>query len=254
MDAKRVQELVDNPNFIKGIYNYCDRWCERCPRTSQCSVFAIDSERAARPEERDRQNEAYWRKVADIFAVTMDLLKESAERYGIDLDSLNEEPLTEPCVRQDKTARTHPCAVAAQEYATRAGLLLESLWESQLGEGKRGSHAEAWDAREVIRWYQHMIFVKIARALRGQLDEGAEEYADAVEDSLLSAKVALIAIDRSIAAWAGLRKQFRSHEDKIFEMLVWLDRLRRAVEPVFPSARTRLRPGFEDLDRNSSQE
>ena len=26
--------------FIVGIFNYCDRWCERCPLTSRCLVFA----------------------------------------------------------------------------------------------------------------------------------------------------------------------------------------------------------------------
>ena len=26
--------------FIVGVYNYCDRWCERCPLTSRCRVFA----------------------------------------------------------------------------------------------------------------------------------------------------------------------------------------------------------------------
>ena len=26
--------------FIVGVYNYCDRWCERCAFTSRCRVFA----------------------------------------------------------------------------------------------------------------------------------------------------------------------------------------------------------------------
>ena len=26
--------------FIVGVYNYCDRWCERCLLTSRCRVFA----------------------------------------------------------------------------------------------------------------------------------------------------------------------------------------------------------------------
>ena len=28
-------------NFIPGIFNYCDRWCERCPLTARCSVYAM---------------------------------------------------------------------------------------------------------------------------------------------------------------------------------------------------------------------
>ena len=26
--------------FILGIFNYCDRWCERCTLSGRCSVFA----------------------------------------------------------------------------------------------------------------------------------------------------------------------------------------------------------------------
>ena len=27
--------------FILGIFNYCDRWCERCPFTSRCRSFSM---------------------------------------------------------------------------------------------------------------------------------------------------------------------------------------------------------------------
>ena len=26
--------------FIVDVYNYCDRWCEACPLTSRCRLFA----------------------------------------------------------------------------------------------------------------------------------------------------------------------------------------------------------------------
>ncbi|MDO8793409.1 MAG: hypothetical protein Q7J25_02180 [Vicinamibacterales bacterium] len=30
--------------FIVSIFNYCDRWCERCPLTARCRVFAMSAE------------------------------------------------------------------------------------------------------------------------------------------------------------------------------------------------------------------
>lgn len=38
MRTKDLIDLADNPNFIAGIYNYCVRWCERCPFTARCLV------------------------------------------------------------------------------------------------------------------------------------------------------------------------------------------------------------------------
>ena len=32
------------PDMIPGIYNYCDRWCERCAYTSRCLQYQIESE------------------------------------------------------------------------------------------------------------------------------------------------------------------------------------------------------------------
>ncbi|MCB0550950.1 MAG: hypothetical protein KDD19_25495 [Phaeodactylibacter sp.] len=29
---------------IPGIYNYCDRWCERCSFTSRCLLYAQEQE------------------------------------------------------------------------------------------------------------------------------------------------------------------------------------------------------------------
>ena len=39
--AERMKQLAANPDFISGIYNYYDQWCERCPMTSRCSVYAM---------------------------------------------------------------------------------------------------------------------------------------------------------------------------------------------------------------------
>ena len=44
MAARRrsLKELAGDPQFISGVYNYCDRWCERCPLTSRCFVYATE--------------------------------------------------------------------------------------------------------------------------------------------------------------------------------------------------------------------
>ena len=66
------------------------------------------------------------------------------------------------------------------------------------------------------------------------------------KDSDGSAKVALIGLDRSIAAWGAVRSHFPKEEDSIFELLIGLGRLRSKVEEVFPNARSFVRLGFDD--------
>jgi hypothetical protein len=73
-----------------------------------------------------------------------------------------------------------------------------------------------------------------------------EDLKDIPSDADGSAKIALIGIDRSIAAWAVILKSMPEQEKEILDFLVQLERLRRQAEQTFPKARAFVRPGFDD--------
>jgi hypothetical protein len=98
---------------------------------------------------------------------------------------------------------------------------------------------------EIIHWYQHFIYVKLMRAVRGTLGNAEEECEGFPKDSDGSAKVALIAIDRSMAAWGYMHQFFPSHRDQIMGIIVHLERLRNRTETIFPEVRHFVRPGFD---------
>jgi hypothetical protein len=104
--------------------------------------------------------------------------------------------------------------------------------------------ADLQDCLEVIRWFQHQIYVKLCRAATGMIRGDLEGDDYHPHDANGSAKVALLGIERSIAAWATLRRRFPDHEDAILA-LGTLQRLRRQVEAAFPDARAFRRPGFD---------
>ena len=62
-----------------------------------------------------------------------------------------------------------------------------------------------------------------------EVAEEDEEMAEFPKDSEGTAKVALIAMDRSIGAWGQLLRTFPERETPTLELLVYLDRLRRAA-------------------------
>jgi len=102
------------------------------------------------------------------------------------------------------------------------------------------------DCVEVIRWYQAFIYVKLCRAFMSFVEEEEERTLAAPRDSSGSAKVALIAIERSLAAWVAMREMFPEETDSMLEILLHLDRLRRSVKRKFPRAKSFKRPGFDD--------
>ena len=87
MDKGQIREVVSDPGLIRGIYNYCDRWCERCTLSARCAVFAAEQ---ASPSI-DMDNAAFWRQLHDTLGVAMELLKEAADEYGLDFDPLMSE-------------------------------------------------------------------------------------------------------------------------------------------------------------------
>ncbi|MCI0697940.1 hypothetical protein L0337_38810 [candidate division KSB1 bacterium] len=269
MRAKNLLKLAKDPRFIPGIYNYCDRWCERCPFTSRCLVYAQEQQDKNDPAANDITNEAFWKKLGAIFEQTKEMLYEAAKERGIDLDAIDYAEAEKQERQLDEEIENHELARAASAYAdmvdewfeTEKHIFSEKQEELntmlQLEIGGRQPQkvaASIGDAFEVIQWYQHQIYVKLKRALLPDefelLDDDGKPFP---KDSDGSAKVALIAMDRSIAAWGTLREHFPEKTDGILDLLVHLDRLRRKTEQYFPDARSFVRPGFDTIQQQKAK-
>ena len=266
MDKKKLKDLAGSKRFIEGIYNYCDRWCERCSFTSRCLNFAMAEDEPGNAESRDARNQAFWQKFGETLQVTLERLHEFAEEHGIDLDVIHSEEAAETEKLRDEMARDHGCCRAARSYGEMVNDWFESARglmgqrEAELGEGGMEGTADARareaqtaldEALEVVRWYQHQIYVKLMRAVRGSLEDDPESEEGFQKDSGGSAKVALIGIDRSLAAWGEVRRSLPFFKQETVRLLVHLERLRREVEKAFPEARAFIRPGFDRVDLHS---
>lgn len=267
MDKEEIKRIAGNPDLIPGIYNYCDRWCERCTFTSRCMSFEIDKETIEERESRDLNNEQFWQRLTEIFQVTVEMLEEMAEEEGIDLNNI---PETDSEITQHRlnreTARDHESAQMALTYAGKTQEWLDSqkrLFDDKADEWSLKAilgfpyivsieeAARFKDALEIILWYQHFIYPKLMRALEGDLAETSEILEGYPKDSDGSAKIALISIDRSISAWGEMLQHFSERKEEILDILVILERLRRKTEEVFPNARAFVRPGFDMMHQDN---
>jgi len=260
MDKEYIKKLAEDPRFIPGVYNYCDRWCEHCPLTSRCLNFALSEEQLSDPQAQDINNEAFWEKLHEVFQVTLEMVKEMAQEQGIDLDCLDLKLAAQEHEKTRNVAENHECCRAAKTYGQMVENWLDSakdLFEQKADDLSLQAQlelpnsdpakeaADLKDAVDIIRWYQHFIYVKLLRAVRGSIEEASPSLDEFPKDSDGSAKVALTAIDRSIAAWGQMCTYFPQRKDNILDILVRLDRLRRKTESLFPDARAFIRPGFD---------
>ena len=257
MRMKDISELAKNPNLISGIYNYCDRWCERCPFTARCLVYATEeADPVNDPATRDISNAAFWQKLAAIFQETKEMIPEWVGENGVDLSPSALAEAKEQKDRQRGQARTHPLARAAEEYARVVSQWFEKEFPqmevfSDAAEADKtiGLDEDAQDYVEVIRWYQYFIAAKTIRGILSRVDEDKYLPDEDPRDSDGSMKAALIAIDRSLSAWKLMGELRRENSESINKLLLDLEKLRLGAEIEFPRARDFIRPGFdENLD------
>ncbi|HET6979465.1 MAG TPA: hypothetical protein VFI24_24240 [Pyrinomonadaceae bacterium] len=235
MRRSTLTELANNPDLISGIYNYCDRWCERCPLTSRCLVYATEQEDNDVFESNDVRNEAFWKKLNAIFLETHEMINEWARSAGVNLSDVCEET-ENGHKRKRQLVDNHPLTRAGKKYANSA-----SDWFREFDQCDC-ENTTLEDAREVIQWYQYQIAVKTIRALSGRKEELEE---DLPKDSDGSAKVAMIGVERSIAAWRMMQLSLPEREESIVPLILQLEKLRRRLENGFPEARAFIRPGFD---------
>jgi len=254
MQRRSLTELASNPDLVSGIYNYCDRWCERCPLTSRCLVYATEKEDDDSSQTHDLTNDAFWRKLNTVFQETRDMIAEWAREAGVDLNKIGEDGDPAQRKRKRQQVDNHPLAQAGKKYANAASDWFRDLDQTVEVSDMSASqsdlaHAERFeDAREVIQWYQYQIAVKTMRALSARLDElGTTDFTDFSKDSDGSAKVALIGIDRSIAAWRLVQLSLPERAASIVPLILQLERLRQRIEKAFPDARDFVRPGFDEI-------
>ncbi|MEN8119641.1 MAG: hypothetical protein ABFS35_04820 [Bacteroidota bacterium] len=263
MDKERIKKLAGNPNNIPGIYNYCDRWCERCTFTSRCLNYDISEEQYDSPESKDISNKVFWDKLGEMFKITFEMLEDTMKEQGVEISEQDLEEAGREEEEKREIAKKHDCSKKSMEYTEKVKEWFESSEEflkakeidlNKLGElnlqdeNLEESLIRLNDAIEVIHWYQYQIHVKIRRAVSGKAKELKEPeiYKDFPSDADGSAKVALIGMDRSIAAWGELYQQFPEKEDSILDILVMLEKLRKRVEADLPDARAFIRPGFDE--------
>ena len=248
MDDAEFDEIISrasDPNLIPGIYNYCDRRCERCRFTARCLQF-----RENRHEEAIGRtaNLSVGQAVARSLERSLDILRIIGRRIGLDLTGGQETGGSSP-VRavlkdddvEDGDAAADPLVVRARDYATTTWPLLRALRPVLDVRGEAG----LLEALDTLEWSSTSISAKIFRAIWTTAEERLE--GDEVQnDANGSVKVARLMIDEARRAWRTLMEPGQATADGVPARLVGLlDELDAGLEARFPRAMDFVRPGFD---------
>lgn len=252
-----IEKLNEPNNFISGIYNYCDGWCERCSYTDRCLNYSSLDEYGFTNEDDEGTLDNTLDSVFEMFSDISSFLKEEAEKSGIDL---NEEVDMSDYENAKEKANSHPLTKKTYKYFQLVNDWFKSRKEivrhqtdqfikfAELGfdEEKIQSNVnEFQDAIEVIQWYYTLIRVKIIRALHTKFDKSYVDEEFTFEQVNTSAKIALVGCEKSLVAWKTLYEYLKEDEDKILTILAYLDKLIKSIKEEFPDVAEYKRPYFD---------
>ncbi len=240
---KKLDSLINRKDLIPGVHNYCDRWCERCPFTRKCGSYALSEGLDSNNEDNDLENEKFWKDLSMIFEVTFDMLKEKADEFGIDFDNLDTDDYKHEVVENDAVKRSKDYGMRVIDWLKDNDKNIKEAAKNILIVDET-EILKLKDAVEVIQWYSLFISAKIHRAFMDYGIEEEDEYSG--YDRFGSTKIAIIAIDRSIAAWGYLLERISNFEDDILSFLAELSKTKKFVLTTFPKAMEFKRPGFDD--------
>lgn len=258
------EHTMKQADFIPGIYNYCDTWCERCPLTARCHSFQMQQEElvTANPAS-NKSGEALVHQLTEALNLTKQYIEKlRAQRDTPDVDGPTEaekQALEEQAAFRRQQAKNHPIAQLSHQYLRISGEwlcneadLLELAGGQQLRIVEMGirEYDDALatlntlkDAWETIKWYRTLIPVKAMSALRVLSDTTTDPYLNSYY--LGKAKLVLVCIDQSLMAWQTMLERYPEKIDEALDALALLSRMRREMEQLFPNARAFKRPGLD---------
>ncbi len=249
--------MKNRENFIPGIYNYCDRWCERCPFTQRCQNFQDQPNLNLHEGNFDEQD--FLEAIQDSLRNAVQILEETVKEKGLDWDEIESSAETENFSFDDPnyTRSQRQLQEASKQYFLQANAWLEAnedlLKEKEAEINKRNELGinvekeanELTEAFDFIYHYLHFIHTKIKRATNGLHDSWIMEQ-PVQNDANGTAKVAIIAIERSIQGWESIRQAIPESEDELFQFLVLLSQILKGVKKEFPKVDEFIRPGFDE--------
>ncbi len=264
-----MSELNFMHENISGIYNYCDRWCEKCAYTNRCLLFKQQAEREIEYilKDENTNEEDYFSKFSEeemeeIEQLFADDLEEDVfsfeEEFDFDdeedeeLDELEFDELYDEEDLDDEKddSEIHPLVKLAEvmfvEFDNYTRLIKEYF---PLEVEKYDTSVPLIKNLQVLSWYSPQILVKIRMCYweKKQIDKSNSKAYQEIEEEMLNvnARLAYLGIEKCITALSEISSQQKQIERETKLLISTFKIVRKMFLEEFPSGQTYKRPYFD---------
>ncbi|MEL7221929.1 MAG: hypothetical protein AAGJ93_11460 [Bacteroidota bacterium] len=226
---------------ISGVFNYCSRWCERCPFTDRCANFQMLDGMDEIEEDDTLAVDQVMPQLPIHLNQVISNLKTQSEKAGYDWESIHCD-LHKYQPRPGELARKE-LAPAARNFTFQLFRLSDMMEEQSI--------PESWkNPINVLRWYGTLLSGKVNRAVDEEFLDGPDTKENPTvsiqSDENGTAKLALLAIVRCLGAVSVMLREPAAYEEELITLILDLLRLQQGMRQYFPQADQFERPGFDD--------
>jgi hypothetical protein len=204
---------IHKDTFYKLVFNFCDRWCERCKLSGICRVYQKEREREKRFIKQGidpKSWEATFITVKESFQETLILLEKEMKRLKIKITEEDSKRYEKEDKRKEKSAKNDRLYNVSLKLNYSLVKLVEDLNFYFLEEKPKNIE----EPLEILSYYMHFISAKIHRAVLSEIEEKEMKYEDTTYDSKTSAFLSYVAIVKIINAL-----KFISHLKNLYPKL-----------------------------------
>jgi len=237
--TKSLLEMAGDEQFIPGICNFCNGWCERCSKSQICLSFVYDQvKKGVDPKEnyRDQENKQFWNTIEKVLTADIIGIIKSSSKISRKIPTQKL-----PAFAEDYKNNVNEWLAENTELLREK----ESLVVAKYNTDKTTLFS---DAIEIIKWYNPFISKRISRTLneldkrkKGDLKDPFNLY----RDNIGSAKNTIMACGHSIAAFSLLYPELETQQAKIETLVTQLIQIKKQLLELFPNVMEFKRPGFD---------
>ncbi len=151
-------------SFTPGIYNYCDRWCERCNKTEKCFLYFSEKKEEEKLKDRGINKESdkdFIEAMKESLQKTKNLVEKIADAEGVDLVMTPEQEAKFEKMEKLINPERESIVQEAKELQKEINIFLKT---------QVADIAEKAEAIEILSWHHYLLYPKIARSVSSKLE------------------------------------------------------------------------------------
>lgn len=214
-----MSDKEPDKKFKPPPFNYCDYRCDRCEHKENCRVYKDDQERLLDhyiKGENPYDPKIFLNDLKEIFAKTKNMIKEMAEKEGINIGELPDEEVPEVNPKEYVIYRL------AHQYFKETNSFVKEL-------EKTGIPATIEEDFADLMWYHTLIAAKAGRLVSGFIDDFLDEEVQKVEEDG-TLKVINKGINLSKKALQNMLNELPDHFYTIADLMDLLKRLEKQIQ------------------------